>query len=314
MKNSSVGRPRKKLNSKCSNVQKSEKAEKLTNDVVNSLPNREKLGKSIMVPDSTTESLSAAPSPMNVDIVQVQRQRFSSSPVELALTPSASPTASLPLASSTTALATKTTSFIKSVLKQHDSPLAKPLLQGSIDDDVMIIKQAEERRVALNGAPELPLLDSAPPADTTPEPPCKTAVDQMTNRNGKSSSVRKFRNSEELSPPVRDRKKFIEQTPPLMTGRRRLCQTNFFQVVYPEPKRKKIADSQNSPAKSKLAKPTEKSTLKSPSKGWKGKSNVLSTTGESAQSNSAVAESTQPDDIKEDVRAEEAAEKCKVSL
>lgn len=87
-----------------------------------------------------------------------------------------------------------------------------------------------------------------------------------------------------------------EATQPLLSGRRRVCQTDFYQVAYPQPKRRKSVDSAI-PLLTKVDKKSRKSeSSNTPSKGWKGKSNLL----DSSPSPTTASQSPKPqtDDVK----------------
>ena len=83
--------------------------------------------------------------------------------------------------------------------------------------------------------------------------------------------------------------------PPIVSGRRRLCQTNFYQVAYPQPKRRKSVDTPVSKkSEKKQPQKSESSASATPSKGWRGKSNLLDISSTPASNKAATPESPKP--------------------
>lgn len=100
---------------------------------------------------------------------------------------------------------------------------------------------------------------------------------------------------------AQQRRRSSEDTAPLiLTGRRKVCQTEFYQVSYPPPKRSKATESTQKSSKNR------KSEGNTPSKGWRGKSNVIEVPKVPAKASSPVALET--DDSKKSKEPTEDAE------
>lgn len=213
--------------------------------------------KTVMVPDSTTESLSASSSSTKLDkmsqesretnfAIKTLQPLLSRLPfLESLVHPSKeSPNSVVNSTSKSTSNFSKSKSPLKP--SQTSPTIFKALTDKlpPIESDLEILEQANRDR--LSSADPLP--------------------DLLSNTSARDKSRRRS---------VEDKGKSTESdSTPIVTGRRKVCQTDFYQVIYPEPKRRKSADTARPSVKAKPAKACD-TIGAATSKGWRGKSNIL---------------------------------------
>ena len=240
-------------------------ARKLTDDILHDVYEVNKavkpdnqLNKTVMVPDSTTEPLSTSSSSADLSILVEPPNKPISRPSRTLTKPYfVDPLEETPPLSNATSK--NCSPMSKKVTKSQLTPSQKsPTIfkalttnSPSIESDVEIIKQSKNDKISTTKTPPDTSNATSIAKDLTPE-------------------------KEKINEP---------EFTSMITGRRRICQTDFYKVVYPQPKRRRSADSPRPQVKPKSNKEINNSNQQ---KGWRGKSNLLS----------SVIDSTTPSPLK----------------